>query len=189
MKTPLLVCALMLMTCLGSTMAADLDRQVLADTMLGEFKSAPDADARRSRLQQELALQDAIVKEAGRLKLTERIEVQARIELARRQIVVEAYWADFLKKNPVTDSSLRSSYDKLKADTGSRQYHLSHILVQSEAAAQQVQNELIQQKKPFAEVARILSADASSKTQGGDLGWHWRTGIAPWVVEKLAGPS
>lgn len=184
-KLPLIVALFSFMLPVAPAIAGGVSATVLVESLLGDLKNSPDADAHRARLQRELGQQDAIIKEAERLKLDGDPAVQAQIELARRQVVVAAYWSNFFQKNPITESALRGAYDKLKNESGSRQYHLSHILVQSDAAAQQVQDEL-KRKKSFADVAKKLSADAGSRDKGGDLGWHWKTGVSPWMAGKLA---
>ncbi len=164
--------------------AGGISQSVLTEFLLGDLKQAPDADSRRSRLQQDLALQDAILKEANRLGLTERPNVQAAVELARRRAIVGAYWGNFFQKNPIPESAVRDGYANLAKLNGTRQYRLSRILVKDEAAAQKVLDEL-KAKKSFSAVAKNQSVDEGTRQKGGDLGWRWKSEINPLVREKL----
>ena len=161
-----------------------VSQSVLIEFLMGDLKQGPDADNRRSRLQQELALQDAILKEANRLGVTERPNVQAAIELARRRAIVGAYWGNFFQRNPIPESAVRDAYTNLVKLNGTRQYRLSRIIVKDEATAQKVLDEL-KGKKPFSTVAKNQSADEGTRQKGGDFGWRWKSELSSIVREKL----
>lgn len=165
--------------------ATSFPESALVEFLIGDMRQAPDADTRRSRLQQGLRLQEAIISEASRLKLTGRQDVQAKVELARRQAIVEAYWLDFFRRNPIPESALKNAYGKLVEANGNRQYRLSHILVKDDAAAQKVLDELKRANSSFSTVAKNISLDEATRLKGGELGWHWKTEIVPFVAEKL----
>jgi peptidyl-prolyl cis-trans isomerase C len=168
----------------GSTAIPTVSRDVLVEALMGSAAQAPDANARRTGVQRELALQDVILGEAARAGVTQRQEVAVGMELARRQVIINAYWSDFFQRNPIPESQLHSAYDMLRLANGSRQYRLSQIFVKDDAAARRVLYE-IQHKKEFSEVAKTLSEDQASRSEGGNLGWHWKTDLAPVVAEKL----
>lgn len=197
MKTTRLAVALLIMgSQLGSqsVFAADAAPKATANDVstaaLVEFLAAggapgPETDNRRAALQKELALQDAIIAEANKLQIVDQRTVQIRMEVARRQAIVVAYWTDFFRRNPVSEATLNDAYAKLTAANGNRQYQLSHIVVADEAAAQKVMNELKKPKASFAAVAKSLSADKQTGANGGDLGWRWKTEIAPIIADKI----
>lgn len=164
--------------------AGRVSQTVLVDFLMGDLKQAPDADSRRTRLQQELALQDAILKEADRLGLTGQQNVQVAIELARRRAIVGAYWGNFFQKNPISESATRDVYANLIKLNGTRQYRLSRILVKDEATAQKVLDEL-KGKKSFSTVAKNRSLDEGTRQKGGDLGWRWKSEMSSLVREAL----
>ena len=163
---------------------ARVSQSVLVDFLMGDLKQAPDADSRRSSLQQELALQDAILGEANRSGLTEQQNVQAAIELARRRTIVRAYWTDFFQRNPIPESAIRDAYANLAKLNGTRQYLLSRILVKDEATSRKVLDEL-KGKRSFSTVAKNRSLDEGTRQKGGDLGWRWKSEISPIVREAL----
>lgn len=170
----------------GSTAAATgVSATVLVDFMMSGAKPGPEADNRRALLQKDLAIQEVIIGEANKLQLVDQHNVQIRMEIARRQAIVAAYWVDFFRRNPIQESTLKDAYTKLVNANGNRQYHLSHIVVADDAAAQKAIDELKRGKKPFATVAKSVSEDKQTGGNGGDLGWHWKTEILPVVAEKL----
>ncbi|MBK7686460.1 MAG: peptidylprolyl isomerase [Rhodocyclaceae bacterium] len=197
MKTTRLAMALLIMgSQLGSNavFAADAAPKAAAidvsTAALVEFLSAgaapgPETDNRRAALQKELTLQDAIIAEANKLQVVDQRNVQIRMEIARRQAIVAAYWADFVRRNPIAEATMTDAYAKLVAANGNRQYQLSHIVVADEAAAQKVMNELKKPKVSFAAVAKSQSLEKQTGANGGDLGWRWKTEIAPLIADKI----
>lgn len=163
---------------------AKVSQTVLVDFLMGDLKRAPDADSRRSRLQQELALQEAILREADRSGLTAQQNVQAAIELSRRQAIVRAYWGDYFQRNPIPESAIRDAYANLIKLNGTRQYRLSRILVKDEATAQKVLDDL-KGKQSFSTVAKNRSLDEGTRGKGGDLGWRWKSEMSPLLRETL----
>jgi peptidyl-prolyl cis-trans isomerase C len=94
----------------------------------------------------------------------------AQMELARQAILIRDLFADYQKKNPVTDAEIQTEYDKYKAQAGGTEYRASHILVEKEEDAKS----LIAQIKggaKFEDVAKKNSKDPGSAEKGGDLDW------------------
>ena len=196
MKTRLALALLILGSQMGSqsvfaadaapkAMASDVSSAALIEFLAAGAAPGAETDNRRAAFQKELTLQDAIIAEANKLQVVDQRNVQIRMEIARRQAIVTAYWADFFRRNPIAEATLTDTYAKLTAANGNRQYHLSHIIVADEAAAQKVMNELKKPKASFAAVAKSMSLEKQTGEKGGDLGWRWRTEIAPLIAEKV----
>lgn len=164
--------------------AGSSERTALIQHLLGDAKTSPDTELRRERIGQELALQDQILVEADRLGLAGRADVQAKIELARRSLIVDAFWEDFFRKNPVKEAAVKARYQELSHANGNTQYRLSQIFVKDDAAARKVL-EALSRKKSFADVAQEMTQDAATRAQGGDLGWRWKTEVVPTVARLL----
>ena len=81
--------------------AADVSNDALIDQLLADQRGTPDAPARRAELQREIVVQDALIKEAQKQGLTQTPAFMARMELARRGVIVETYWRAFLEKHPL----------------------------------------------------------------------------------------
>ncbi len=107
-------------------------------------------------------------------------------EIGHKKLIVNAFLADFMKKNPVTDAEKKAEYDKQKAAMGDKEYNARHILVKTEAEA----NDLSAQLKKggdFAKLAKEKSLDPGSKEKGGDLGWFSPAGMVKPFSEAVTG--
>jgi len=143
------------------------------DYMLEQQKQrgAQDNDQMRAMVREELVNREVIAQEAGRTGLAKKPEVQAELDLARQQIIVNAYLRDFVRKNPISDTDVQKEYDRAKAQTGAKEYHARHILLESEDEAKGVIAALKKGDK-FEDLASKSSKDPGSKERGGDLDWN-----------------
>ena len=73
-----------------------------------------------------------VAQEAVKRGLDKQPHVAARIELDRQSALVNAFFEDYLKRNPITDDMLRKEYDRLKPELPAREYRVRHILVDKE---------------------------------------------------------
>lgn len=135
-----------------------------------EARGQPIDATMRERIVDQLVSSELVYQEAQRLGLDKQPSYQAQEELSRRELLVNFYLQDFVKKNPISESALKSAYDKLKAEMGDKEYKARHILVPTEAEAKQIIAQL-GKGGDFAKIAEEKSQDPGSKTQGGDLGW------------------
>jgi len=78
---------------------------------------------------------------------------------------------EYLRANPVTDAEIQKEYERIKAQTGDKEYHARHILVATEEDAKGVLGELKKGGK-FEEIAQKRSLDEGSRPKGGDLDWN-----------------
>jgi peptidyl-prolyl cis-trans isomerase C len=126
----------------------------------------------RAMVRDELINREVVAQEAQRAGFGKRPEVQAQIDLARQQIIVNAYIRDWVAKNPASDGEVQAQYDKAKEQgVNEREYRARHILVESEDEAKAVIAQLKKGAK-FDELARKSSKDPGSKERGGDLDWN-----------------
>jgi peptidyl-prolyl cis-trans isomerase C len=96
-------------------------------------------------------------------------KVADKLELARLNVLVEAALQKYLEQNPVQDAELKPAYDA-QVDAMPREYHARHILVDDQAAADKITQDL-KGGADFAKLATKLSKDEGSGKNGGDLGW------------------
>jgi peptidyl-prolyl cis-trans isomerase C len=167
-----------------ATYAADVSNDALIDQLLGDQKGAPDAPAKRAELQKEIAVQDALIKEAQKQGLTQTPAFMVRMELARRSVIVETYWRAFLEKHPIDPAAVKAGYEQLKASNGGKQYHVHQIFTESEATAKQALDALAR-KEMFEAVAGKYSQDRATSAQGGDMGWVFVVNLIGPVAEAL----
>jgi peptidyl-prolyl cis-trans isomerase C len=89
--------------------------------------------------------------------------------MARQAIVIRALVADYVKKNPVSEADMKAEYEKFKAQSGDKEYHARHILVEKEDDAKAIVAKLKAGAK-FEDLAK-QSKDPGSASRGGDLDW------------------
>jgi peptidyl-prolyl cis-trans isomerase C len=111
--------------------------------------------------------------------------VAAKLEDLKQRVIVEAFLRKKLEEQAnVSDADMKKFYDENKDKFKSgEQVRASHILVKSEAEAQEI---LAQLKKGgnFEELAKKHSIDGAA-AKGGDLGWFSQGSMIP-EFEKVA---
>src|SRR4051812_48194328 len=129
-----------------------------------------DTPELRKAIRDALINQEVVAQEAVKRGLEKQPQVAARIELDRQMTLVNAYFEDYLKKNPVTDDMLKKEYERLKPQLPPKEYRVRHILVEKEDDAKNI---IAQIKKgaSFEKLAAEHSTDPGSKARGGDLDW------------------
>ena len=134
-------------------------------------RGAQDNDQMRAMVREELVNREVIAQEAGRTGLAKKPEVQAELDLARQQIIVNAYLREFVRKNPISDADVQKEYERAKSQTGAKEYTARHILLETEDEAKGM---IAQLKKGgnFEDLASKNSKDPGSKERGGDLDWN-----------------
>src|SRR5690606_29602482 len=81
---------------------------------------------------------ELVYQEAQRMGLDKQADYLAQEELSRRELLVNTYLQDFIKKNPVSEAATKAEYDKLKTQMGDKEYKARHILVATEAEAKDI---------------------------------------------------
>lgn len=129
-----------------------------------------DGPEMRKALRENLIAEEILAQEAAKKKLDKDSDVIAQLEIARQAVLVRAYQADYIKKNVVSDETLRKEYEMLKVQMGDKEYKARHILVDSENAAKDIIANL-KKGGNFAKIAEEKSLDEGSKENGGELNW------------------
>ena len=151
----------------GATIPAyRLDAAIKARVAQGQ----PESPEMRTAIREALINQEVVAQEAVKKGLDKQPAVAARIELDRQMALVNAYFDDYMKNNPVSDDMLRKEYERVKPQIPAKEYKARHILVAKEEDAKNV---LAQLKKGgnFEKLAAQYSTDPGSKNKGGDLDW------------------
>ena len=104
--------------------------------------------------------------------------VKRRMALADDQILQDAYFNSLLQQQ-ITKDKVQAAYDQyVKSAPGQEEIDARHILVQTEAQA----NDIIAQLKKgadFATLPKQNTLDPAGKTSGGDLGWFGKNDMDP----------
>ena len=130
----------------------------------------PDNEQLRKAVLDQVVAWELVVQEADRKGLSKSAEVQSQLDLARQQIIFQAYLQDYLKTHPVKDDALRAEYNRVKAQRGDKEYKARHILVEKEADAKDIIEQLKKGAK-FEDLAK-QSKDIGSREKGGELEWE-----------------
>jgi peptidyl-prolyl cis-trans isomerase C len=123
-----------------------------------------------AQIKEELIAREMFMQEAKKRGLDASDEYKNQIELARQTILIRQLFADFQKKNPVTDAEIKAEYDKFVASNGGKEYRARHILVEKEDEAKALIADIKKGAK-FEDLAKKASKDPGSGANGGDLDW------------------
>ena len=134
-------------------------------------RGMPDNEQTRGMVRDELINRELIAQEAQKSGVAKSPEVQTQMDMARQDILVNAYIRDWVRKNPVSDAEVQKEYDRAKSQTGDKEYKARHILVETEEQAKSLIAELKKGGK-FDELATKNSKDTGSAQRGGDLDWN-----------------
>ena len=142
-----------------------------------------DSPELRKAIREDMINLEVMVQEANKLGLNKSDEVLQQIELAKQQVLVSAFVQDYAKKHPVSEDQIKQEYDKMKAKLGDKEYNVRHILVETEAEAKSIIEQLGKKAK-FKDLA-AKSKDTGSAAQGGSLGWAVPSNFVPPFANAL----
>lgn len=146
-----------------SSRADEVVKQVVAQ---GQAQDTPQL---RAAIKDDLIAREVLMQEAVKQGYDKKPEVREALDNARQSIVVNALAREYITKNPVTDAQIKAEYDKAKAATGDKEYHVRHILLTSEDEAKGVIAKIKGGAK-FEDLAK-QSKDTGTAGNGGDLDW------------------
>ena len=130
----------------------------------------PIDEATRAQIKEEVILREVFMQEAQKRGIAATPEYKDQMELARQTIMIRALFADYQKKNPVSDADLKAEYDKFAEANGGKEYRARHILVEKEDEAKAI-IAAIKGGAKFEDQAKAKSKDPGSGANGGDLDW------------------
>jgi peptidyl-prolyl cis-trans isomerase C len=118
-------------------------------------------------LRDEVIAREIFMQEAQARGLDATDDFRSMLEITRQNLLIRELFADFQKKNPVTDADVKAEYDRVAAGRSGKQYH---ILVEKEDEAKAIIAQLKRGGK-FEDIAKKSSKDPGSGANGGDLDW------------------
>lgn len=149
----------------------DIDSSVL-DLYIQSRTNRPAAQStgrERDTLTAELKDIYILATQDGADEILDEPSVKAQLELQRVSLVAQNIAGRFYAKTKVTDDEIKAVYDKQITLAPGLQYKARHILVESQAAAVALIEQLID-GADFQELAKKHSTGPSGPS-GGDLGW------------------
>ncbi|NRR30277.1 peptidyl-prolyl cis-trans isomerase [Oxalobacteraceae bacterium] len=129
----------------------------------------PDSPQLRELIKKDLIGREVMMQEAEKQGFGKDNTVKTQIENARQAIIINAMVRSYVEKNPVKDADIKAEYDKFVAQSGDKEFHVRHILLETEAEATAVIAKLKGGAK-FEDLAKT-SKDTGSAANGGDLDW------------------
>src|SRR5439155_6491328 len=99
---------------------------------------AQDTPELRNAIKEELNTRELLAREARKQGLDKTADMKTQMDLAGQTVLVRAYVADWIQKNPVPESELKGEYDKIKSQIGDKEYKVRHILLEKEDEAKDV---------------------------------------------------
>jgi len=149
----------------------------------------PDSPELRNAVREELNTRELLAREAKKANLDKNADIKTQMDLASQTVLVGAFVADWVKKNPIPEAELRKEYDVIKTQIGDKEYHVKHILVEKEDEAKDIIAQL-QKGAKFDELAKARSKDPGSKDKGGDLDWNAPANfVKPFADAIIATPK
>ena len=124
----------------------------------------------QAQIKDNLIKGEIVAQEAMKAGMDKSPEVMDQLDFVKQQLLVRAYVADYMKKNPIKDEALKAEYNKAKSLEGDKEYKAQHILVEDEKDAKDLIAK-IKKGGNFDKLAKEKSKDAGSKDQGGKLEW------------------
>ncbi len=141
--------------------------QALNAELARGIKDSPEV---RKAVREILINQEVVAQAASKSGVEKRPATAAQLEIARAQILSNAFLSDYLAKNPISEDAVKKEYERIKARTPTTERRARHILVATEKEA----TDIIAQLKggaSFEKLAAEKSQDAGTKERDGELGW------------------
>jgi peptidyl-prolyl cis-trans isomerase C len=163
---------------------ADFDREI--QSLPDYAKQMFEGPGGREKFLDEVIKKEILYQEALKQGIDKSPEFIRKMEDAKKMTLISGLLEkEIMSKAQVTDKDIRDYYDQHKNEfTTTSQIRASHILVKTEAEAEEVLARLKKGEK-FEDIARKESMDKSSARNGGDIGYFSRGQIVP-EFEKAA---
>lgn len=146
-------------------------------------KNSPDM---RNAIINELVGSELAIQEAQKQGFDKNPDFIASKELADRKLLVNTFLQNYMEKNPISDADKKAAYEDYKKQLGDKEYNARHILVKTEAEANDIVAQL-NKGADFAKLAKEKSLDPGSKDKGGDLGWFSAAGMVKPFSDAVVG--
>ncbi len=140
----------------------------------------------QAQIKDEVIAREVFMQEAQVRGLDATPDFKVQMELARQTILIRSLFADYQKKNPISDDEIKAEYDKFAAANSGKEYRARHILVEKEDKAKAIIAQLKKGGK-FEDIAKKESKDPGSGANGGDLDWANPNNYVKEFSEALIG--
>lgn len=128
-----------------------------------------------------LALMEQEAHAAG---LDKEVLVQAQIDLARQNVLAQAWQQKMLSEHKINDDGLKAEYDRQIARLGDKEYLIRQLLVAEESTAKLL-IEKLQSGTKIADLATEYSIDPGTKNNGGLTDWIAQGNLLPPLADAI----
>ena len=132
-------------------------------------KTVPGPEA-KAAARSELITEELLAQEARKEGIDKNPEVADQLAFEDRAILSRAYLENYFAKNPITEESLKSTYEWNRANGKIVEYKVRQILVPTADQARELIDKL-NKGEDFVALAKVYTQDPGGQNNGGDLGW------------------
>lgn len=155
------------------------DRDLVSQQLIARGQQADEA-----RITEELINLELMQQEAVKRKLDQSADVLAQLDMLRTRVLANAAITAIGDDIVLTDEEINAEYEQQVAKLDLQEFKASHILLEDEASAKAVIEEL-GKGADFAELAKEKSTGPSGPN-GGDLGWFNAKSMVPEFSAAVA---
>lgn len=148
-------------------------------------RGQPDSPDLRNRIKENLITREVLAQESAKQGFDKKPDVLMQIDLQRQEVLIDAMLQDYVKAHPITEDAMKKEYEQVKAKSGTKEYKVHHILVETEDEAKQIIAQL-KNGGNFEKIAADKSKDTGSKGHGGSLDWSLASRYVPPFAQALA---
>jgi len=168
------------------TVNGTVQSAALAEVLLREqvARGVQDSQQLRDSVRDTLIEQALMEQEARKAGLDKEVLVQAQIELARQNILAQAWQQKLLSGHKISDDEIKAEYDRQVARLGDKEYLIRQLLVADESTAKLLIDK-IQSGAKMADLAKEYSIDLGTKNNGGLTDWTAQGNLLPPLAEAV----
>ncbi len=159
-----------------------------AEVLLREqiARGVQDSQQLRDGVRDLLINQALMEQEAYKDGLDKDVLIQAQIDLARQNILSQAWQQKVLGGLTIKDSEIKTEYDHQITRLGAKEFLIRHLLVAEESTAKLLL-EKIQAGAKLADLAKEYSHDAGTNEKGGLTDWTAQGNLLPPLAAAIKG--
>ncbi len=157
-----------------------------AKILIGEqmARGAPNSPQLQNSVREVLIAQALMSGEATKLGLDKQPVVRAQLDLARQNVLAQAWQAKVIEENPVTDKDIEAEYKRQTDLLGKQEVRIRHLMVGEEPTAVLLM-EKIQSGAKIADLAAQYTRDEPTRQTGGLTGWIPAGQLSPALADAV----
>lgn len=168
------------------TVNGTIQPTALAEVLLRDqiARGVQDSQQLRDGVRDILIKQALMEQEAHKAGLDKEVLVQAQIDLARQNVLAQAWQQKVLSEHKINDDDLKAEYDRQIARLGDKEYLIRQLLVAEESTAKLL-IEKLQSGAKIADLAKEYSIDPGTKNNGGLTDWTAQGNLLPPLADAI----